>query len=165
MINSLANKEYKINDNSFAFYKAKKTQFWMTFDIEGISKTVTGSINKDENTCKGSIKIDIQDFDSQSKIRNEHVRDKYLNVSKYPFITYDFEITDGVSKGVLNVSGAEKQVSFPVKIAMENNQVAIEGEVRVKYTDFNIQTPANFILKAHEDLVIGAKLFFSGTQK
>lgn len=165
MIGALMAGEYKVQNNSFAYYQAKKEQFWLTIDIEGVSKSVTGNISENGGIYKGTIKIDASAFKSGDRMRDSHVSEDYLHSDKHPFITYKFEAQNGNSKGTMKVNGVEKQVSFPVKIAMENNQVAIEGEVRVKYTDFNIQTPANFILKAHEDLVIGAKLFFSGTQK
>lgn len=159
MIEKLQNGEYTLQNKSFAFYEAKKKQFFMTFDVISTSKTISGDLSKKDGICKGSIKIDARDFDSKNKIRDSHVKNDYLNTNKHPFITYSFEIVDNTTKGVISVNGVEKEISFPLNISVQEDIVSLDGKIEVKYSDFGIKTPANFILSAFDELNIGAKLF------
>jgi hypothetical protein len=46
-----------------------------------------------------------------------------------------------------------------VEISQSDEGIILSGKVKVKYSDFGIETPSNLILSAHEDLFIGATLF------
>ena len=61
----------------------------------------------------------------------------------------------------MTINGVSKEIAFPVRMSEENGQLFVEGNITIKYTDFNMETPSNLILSAHDDLVIGAKLYFN----
>lgn len=162
MIGALMAGEYTIQDKSFSFYEAKKEQFWTTHDIKGISKYLTGTVSEKNGKYEGFIKIDARKFTSDDDMRDAHVREDYLKANAHPYITYKFKVINSISIGTINVNGIDKQVSFPIDITQEGENIVFYGKIRVRYTDFGIKTPSNFILSAHEDLTIGAKLFLKG---
>ncbi len=151
--------EFYVAKHSFAFYEAKKEQFFSTLEIRGISRIVTGRAKKEGDAYRGELKIDARQFESGSGMRDSHVREKYLHTGSYPYITYVFTLSDGVSSGDITVHGVTKKVTFPIDVSESNGSLIVTGTVRVKYEDFGIETPSNLILRAHDDLLIGATLF------
>jgi len=145
---------------SYVYYKAKKKQFFNTYPILGINRGVSGSLEKRELGYKGKLTIDVSTFDSDDSYRDDNVAE-YLNAETHKFMTYDYEIRENLAEGDMKINGVTKKTTFPVTLKDENGQLFIEGNISIKYSDFNIETPSNFFLRAHEDLVIGAKLYFN----
>ena len=145
---------------SEVYYEAKKEQFFNTYTILGINRGLSGSLEKTEHGYKGELSIDVFMFDSDDSYRDDNV-EEYLNVDTHKLMTYDYEIRDNTVVGDMKINGVTKKIAFPVTLKDENSQLFVEGNISIKYSDFNVETPSNFFLRAHEDLVIGAKLYFN----
>ena len=152
--------EYKLDEeNSNVYYEAKKDQFFSTYTMLGINKFLSGSLVKEGNTLSGNLSIKANGFVTDSTTRDENVAE-HLNSETKPLISFVYTIKDMVANGEMSVNGVSKELSFPVVISEDETQIQIDGNITVKYTDFGMEAPSNFILSAHEDLVIGAKLHF-----
>lgn len=147
------------NTKSEVYYDAKKEQFFSTHTIISINKSLNGLIQKVDDKYSGKLSIQVTGFDSQSSMRDDNV-DEMLQAEAYPFITYKYTIVDNHASGIMTINNVSKKINFPVKIKEDDNGLYIEGSVKIKYTDFGLQTPSNLIVTAHEDLIIGAKLYF-----
>lgn len=145
---------------SYVYYEAKKEQFFNTYPIRGINRGLRGSLEKRELEYKGMLSINVFTFDSDDSYRDDNV-EEYLNAETHKLMTYDYEIRENIAEGDMKINGVTKKITFPVTLKDENGQLFIEGNISIKYSDFNIETPSNFFLHAHEDLVIGAKLYFN----
>ncbi len=145
---------------SEAYYEAKKDQFFSTYTILAINKGLNGSLVKLPGGYRGSLSIDVFSFDSKDERRDDNV-EGYLNAENYKLMTYKYELRDKEARGIMTINGVSKTITFPVTMKEENAQLFVEGNITIKYTDFGIETPSNLILSAHDDLVIGAKLYFN----
>ena len=121
---------------------------------------MSGSLEKTELGYKGELSIDVFTFDSDDSYRDDNV-EEYLNVDTHKLMIYDYEIRDNTVVGDMKINGVTKKIAFPVTLKDENSQLFVEGNISIKYSDFNVETPSTFFLRAHEDLVIGAKLYFN----
>jgi polyisoprenoid-binding protein YceI len=147
-------------NRSYVYYEAKKKQFLNTYPVRGVNRGLSGSLEKSELGYKGTLSIDVLTFDSDDSYRDDNV-EEYLNAETYKLMTYDYEIRENLAEGDMEINGVTKKITFPVTLKDENGQLFIEGNISIKFNDFNIETPSNFFLRAHEDLIIGAKLYFS----
>jgi len=153
--------EFTLDTNrSYVYYEAKKNQFFNTYPVLGINRGLSGSLEKSEHGYKGTLTIDVSAFDSDDSYRDDNV-EEYLNAETYKLMTYDYEIRENLAEGDMEINGVTKKIAFPVIVKDENGQLFIEGNISIRYSDFGIETPSNFFLRAHDDLVIGAKLYFT----
>lgn len=159
IMTALFGTEFKVAEHSFGFYEAKKEQFFSTYEIRGVSKAVRGRVSKRNGTYTGFVRIDAGSFKSGSGMRDTHVREDYLQADIHPYITQTFTVSNGTAKGTITINGVAKKIAFPVEVVEEESGVIISGKAKVRYSDFNIKTPSNLILSAHEELFIGATLF------
>ncbi len=148
------------NENSKVYYEASKDQFFMNFKVLGINKTIKGDLEINENSYKGKLYIDSSKFDSDNSFRDNHVREDYLKSEDFPFIRFDYTIQGDMAKGIILIAGVPKQIKFPVEIVETTDNLNIKGKIQIKYSDFAIKTPETLILKANDELIIGANLNF-----
>lgn len=144
---------------SKAYYIAKKDQFFGTYTVEGKSDKLRGSLQRTSNGYRGDLYIEAASFESGNFLRDKHVRE-YLHARKYRQISCSYDIRNNEATALLKVNGVSRRVVFPVVVERTDRYLLIEGNVSVKYSDFGIETPSNIILKAHDDLTIGARLYF-----
>ena len=144
---------------SEVFYEAKKDQFFSTYTVLGINKMLTGSLQRLPNGYRGELTVHARAFVTDSTRRDSSVKE-YLHTDTYRLMTYRYELHNGKASGTMRINGVRKELTFPVHMSEVGNQLSVEGNITVKYSDFNIETPSNLVLSAHDDLVIGAKLYF-----
>lgn len=145
---------------SEVYYDAKKEQFFSTHTVIGINKGLSGTLEKSDGELYGKLNIDVLKFDSDSSKRDSNVAE-HMNAETHPFVTYSYMIADNRASGTMMVNGVSKEISFPVVIQEKDGELFVEGNISIKYSDFGMETPGNFILSAHDDLVIGARLYFN----
>ena len=144
---------------SEVFYEAKKDQFFSTYTIVGVNNGLSGSLQKLPNGYRGTLSVEAFSFVTDSESRDSNVKE-HLHSEKYKLITYKYELHNNQASGTMRINGVSKEIVFPVHIDEKNNQLFVEGNITIKYSDFNVETPSNLILSAHDDLIIGAKLYF-----
>lgn len=89
-----------------------------------------------------------------------------LKTSLHPMVKFTLneikEVGDNVeARGDFQIAGVTRQVVFPVKIEQIGDHVHFQGEIPIKFSDFEIETPTNFmgIIKTHDD----ARILFNIT--
>ena len=145
---------------SEVYYDAKKEQFFSTHTEIGVNKGLSGSLKKTNGKLYGKLKIDVLKFDIDSSERDSNVAE-HMNAKTQPFVTYNYTIANNRASGMMIINGVSKKLSFPVIIRKEDKKLFIEGMINIKYSDFGMEAPSNIIISAHDDLVIGARLYFN----
>ena len=152
--------DFSLDTNkSEVYYEAKKDQFFSTYTILATNKGISGTLMKLPKGYRGTLNIDVFSFDSDNTRRDSNVED-YLNAQTYGLINYEFELYKNKATGIMTINGVSKEINFPVKMDKKGEELFVEGNVTIRYNDFNIDTPSNIILSAHDTLIIGAKLYF-----
>lgn len=138
--------------------------------IVGKSDELVGSISSDNTeNFTGSLVLNIKSLDTGIEMRDKHMKEKYLEVEKYPTATLKVlglpKIAIGKSlkktySWPLSLHGVEKNVD--VEVDMKNSTEGYIGnaEFSLKLSDFNIIIPTYLGVKVADQVAI--KVNFEG---
>lgn len=112
-----------------------------------------------------TVEMHAESISSGTKGLDKHAYES-LQTSLHPIVKFTLreikEVENSVeARGDFQIAGVTRQVVFPVKIEQIGNQVNFQGEIPIKFSDFEIVTPTNFmgIVKTHDD----ARILFNTT--
>lgn len=145
--------------------------------ILGKSDGPKGDLKAEKGALSGKLILDLNNFDTGIKLRNEHTKDKYLEVGKFPQaeLTLDpltlAELEGGKDfskekvpfKGTLKLHGEEKPVSGEADISRKGKELAVKAEFSIKTVDFKIETPKYMGITVAEDVKVNTN--FSAVSK
>jgi polyisoprenoid-binding protein YceI len=101
-------------------------------DIKGMKGTV--QVNNGNYTVK-DLSLDLNTFKSGLELRDNHAKDKYLEVKKFPTATLvEASGTNGKGSGKLMIRGVTKPVTGTYKIVGQN----LTAEFKIKLSDYGI---------------------------
>ncbi|MCZ2244207.1 YceI family protein, partial [Neisseria meningitidis] len=81
MIALLLNSSIALAENSVIFEGVGNPGF---LTIEGKGGKVKSTMEVKDRKTSGTFEVELKDFDTGLSLRNSHMKDKYLEVSKYP---------------------------------------------------------------------------------
>ncbi len=136
--------------------------------INGKGSSPRGSITVDGDKASGMLSFDLDSLDTGIKLRNQHMKEKYLETSKFAKATYTIKnfIVSGVLKsenarlekvpfeGTLSLHNVEKNISGLAQIERNGNEVSVNAEFGIKISDFAIPTPGYAGITMAEDVNI-----------
>jgi len=119
-------------------------------EFKGKSNNLAGLINFEENTV--DFYIDLNTLDTGVRLRNQHMRDSYLETEKYPFAEftgtldtmYDFEKAgpqEVTTTGVFNIHGVEQERTIRGVLEYTGEGLKLEASWTVLLEDHNIRKP------------------------
>jgi len=158
-------------------YKVAPEQSSLTFDVSaqmhqvhGISKDFSGTISgdpKDVTKAKITVRLDPKNFDTENQKRDKVMREKSLEIEKYPFIEFEStaieaankslipnQAADVMVKGVLKLHGVEKQVNIPVRVLWEERQLVADGELDLKLDDYTVFRPKVLFFRLQNEVKV-----------
>jgi polyisoprenoid-binding protein YceI len=135
----------------------------------GTSKSLTGRIDAQTDTV--DFYLDLNTLRTGIKLRDEHMRENYLETSKYPFAEfygvlvkkpdYTRRTRQPVQvKGQFKIHGVAREMVIDGFLTPTANGIDIEAAWQVKLSDHNIPIPSIIIRKLSEiqDVSIKASL-------
>ena len=117
----------------------------------------------------GSVRIVVEaaSYDSGLGMRDQDVRDNYLEVGTYPEIVFEGTEIQGLRQpdsatgewlftiqGVLELHGAKKTIRVPVRLLRQTSRIEAEGTTEINLNDFNIPVPRLFFWRAGDNVKI-----------
>lgn len=158
-------------------YKVDPGQCSLTFDVsaqvhrvQGVGKEFSGTISgdpRDITTAKIIIRLDPTGFNTQNEKRDKVMREKSLEVEKYPYIEFestsieaeDKELdlngpTDATVLGKLALHGVEKDVRVPVRIFWDEKHLSADAEMDLKLDEFNVFRPKVLFFRLQNDVKV-----------
>ncbi len=134
------------------------------FKIEGATSNVT--LKDDGKTL--TVVVNLKELNTGIELRDKHMRDKYLEVEKFPEATLavpldaitfaaDGKTSEGSAKGTFSVHGKSKEVSFKYKMTNTGGTCAIEGEAAVNFKDFDVNVPSYMGITVKPDITVFSK--------
>lgn len=114
--------------------------------INGKSNVV--QVADDDKTI--TVTVPLGNLDTGIGMRNTHMKDKYLEVSKYPNAVLSVTKPgagypaggSGEATGTMTLHGVSKPVKFHYDVKKEGAEYAVSGTVRINITDFKIEQPS-----------------------
>ena len=146
---ALGNYHFKPNNGKVSF----KTKGWPSLiTIKGESKGVQGELKEMDGKVSGALSFDLQTLKTGISLRDDHMKNKYLEVTKYPKATLTLKNLmlpekksgDVPFKGLLKIHGVEKEVKGKVTLesGSDGKEVKMKGEIPIKLADFKIEIPS-----------------------
>lgn len=134
------------------------------FKIEGKTKSV--DLKDDGKTL--TVVVGLKDLETGISLRDSHMREKYLEVDKFPEATLtvatnavtwpeDGKTSEGSAKGTFTVHGVSKEVSFKYRISNGGGTYSVEGEAPVNFKDHGINVPTYMGITVKPDITILSK--------
>ena len=139
--------------------------------IVGESPGPSGTVKVVEGQIRGALILDLNGLDTGINLRNNHMKEKYLEVQKYPKATLTlsqaaFPATD-VSKnfsyeklpflGTLNLHGVDKPVSGTADISRSGKTVKVKADFTLKLPEFGMDIPKYMGITVAEDVSISVE--------
>jgi len=121
----------------------------------GVSPQVDGEITVDpaipQDSVIGTITADISKFQSDSARRDNAIRDRFLESSRFPIVTFVPTSIDGIPEsysggqeisliisGDLTIRDVTRPVTFETKVRLTEDELSGEATTTILLSDFNI---------------------------
>ena len=126
--------------------------------IHGKSLTAKGLIEKNV-TLSGTITTDLNQADTGISLRNKHMKEKYIEVQKYPEATLFFEnlsVSATEFSATLTLHGVKKHISGRVQLKEDKQKISGNLEFPIKLSEFQIAIPSFAGITVAEEVIITA---------
>jgi len=154
--------------------------------IHGRTTAVSGTIDADPanaNDSKVNVAIDLTTLDTGISMRNDHMRNKFLQVEQFPkaefkSVSISGPKTIGPNKpvdltitGDMTIHGVTKRVTAPVRVVLipeseltkssrgPGDWIHATAEFAIKLSDFGITVPQTLGMKLSNDIALKLDLF------
>ncbi len=124
--------------------------------IRGKGEGITGKLNVQNNKVVGTFRFSLDKLDTGIKLRNEHMKKKYLKTDQYPEAQFsftridlpkEFHLKEPFSKenisyeGTLLLHGVQKPISGNLNMDQTKDRLNSQAEFEIALKDFQIETP------------------------
>jgi len=117
--------------------------------INGTGADCSGNLESDGKNITGEITSPMSKFGSGIAMRDEHMKDKYMEVKKFPdavlkLTKFESNLTAGDKKdfkGILKFHGQEKEVEGTATAKIVNGKGTVEADYSISLKDFGIDVP------------------------
>lgn len=145
--------------------------------INGEGQGVEGTLSAVKTAVSGTLIIDLNTLTTKIDLRDEHMKNKYLEVSKYPKATLEFsnlelplevsKLTDKETavpfKGKFTFHGKTSEVTGTAKVSKRASDLSGNAEFTFKITDHLDTLPTWLGVKVAENVTV--KTQFKGLVK
>ncbi|MBY0518138.1 MAG: YceI family protein [Bacteriovoracaceae bacterium] len=124
-------------------------------NIKGTGSKATGVLSFKDGSADGEFVVNLKDFTTDMDMRDEHMKEKYLEVHKSDFGKAILKISQKVEalfpqsgvwnpqnlKGSLTLHGVTKEIPLNSKINIKDGSAKGAVNFKIKLKDFNIEIP------------------------
>jgi polyisoprenoid-binding protein YceI len=136
--------------------------------IRGKGAAPRGSLTLESNMASGSLSFELDTLDTGIKLRNQHMKEKYLETAKYSKATLTItklSIPDAIKgetakfdklpfEGTLSLHGVEKPITGNAKVERNGKLLNVDADLALKISDYGIATPGFAGITMAEDVKI-----------
>jgi polyisoprenoid-binding protein YceI len=144
--------------------------------FRGGTGSVTGEVLFDPTMparAEAAVAIEAQGLHSDNAIRDQHLRDKVIEVGRFPAITLrarEFRPADGANgargegilAGTLTLHGVERPVSIPLRYQVDKGILRATARFSINLTDFAVVPPRMLGLAVRNEVIVEAQLVAAG---
>jgi polyisoprenoid-binding protein YceI len=131
------------------------------FKIDGKTKLL--SVKDDGKNL--SVVVGLKDLDTGITLRDKHMRDKYLEVEKFPEATLTVPLdgvkladgtNEGEGKGTFTCHGVTKDATFKYKATCKGGECDVEGTAPVNMNDHGVNVPSYMGITVKPNITVRA---------
>lgn len=134
---------YMINQGKVQFI-AKGFPTFIT--ITGKGNGLTGEMTEDQGMTSGKFILDLNSLSTDLELRDEHMKNKYLEVGKFPNAELTLpmkKLSDGGEiKATLKLKDVEKEIPVQYEVSHEDGNKIVKTSFKVELSDFDIKIPS-----------------------
>lgn len=119
--------------------------------INGEGQGPSGALSASKNSLSGIVKVDLTTLTTKNDLRDNHMKNKYLEVSKYPEATLEI-INLQLPKDFSALSGQKTEVPFTGKFTMHGKTSAVAGKAYLSRIAKHVVGSAEFVFKITDHL-------------
>jgi hypothetical protein len=123
--------------------------------IHGVNSKLEGTLTPGKDQWGGSFKLKPVDFETGMKIRDEHLRERVFEVTKFETSEFKFDqlkvpfVKTGSAKdidfkGTLTLHGVKKEITGKLELDRSADKAQFDAKFEINLTDFSI-TPPEFM--------------------
>ena len=119
--------------------------------IKGLGQGPEGVITYVSDIISGTVKVDLDKLTTEIDLRDDHMKNKYLEIKRYPTadLTFkDFKISSPVDK----LTDSETEMPFTADFTLHGKTKPVSGTMKIKKSQKNISGSAEFSVKIMEYL-------------
>ncbi len=156
---SFADYEFLKNDGKIEFF----AKGWPSLlKINGLGEGAYGHLKETDGYLSGKINFDLKTLKTGIDLRDQHMKEKYLEVEKFPKASLkisSFKLPKKLSgkakfEGVLDLHGVSKKITGVAKIKTLNGNVALRANFKIKISDYKIKLPSFKGITVAEDVKV-----------
>jgi polyisoprenoid-binding protein YceI len=107
-------------------------------------------LKQENDKVSGTIIVDLDKLDTEIELRDEHLKENYLETKKFPeakLVLKPFEIKSGESlnkkvMATLELHGEKKDMEIELEVTRDKQLISVEGEFSIKLSDHKIELPS-----------------------
>lgn len=117
--------------------------------VKGTGTAPKGSLTIEGDKASGEFTFDLSTLDTGIALRNEHMKDKYLEVGKHPTATIRFKdasAKEGSKQTIpaeMELHGVKKPVTLEATLKPEGDKKVATASFKFKLTDYQIEIPTH----------------------
>jgi polyisoprenoid-binding protein YceI len=144
-------------------------------DIDADTKKISGTIDVDPaNLAAASVNLtaDTASLDSGMKMRDDDMRDTYLETKKYPAATFKSTGVTGPASiaagqsadlkvaGDFTLHGVTRRIVVPVHVTLESPKRAhVTSKFTIRMSDYNVTVPQKLVLSVANEVDVKFDLY------
>lgn len=147
--------------------------------IRGKGAGLEGVLTGEDSKISGTIAVNLEKFDTGIGLRNQHMKEKYLEVAKFPKAILsninielgDFFNSDKLSKkGIpfeanLELHGVKNPVKGTADIERSGFDAKLKSQFKIKLSDYKIDVPKYMGITVAEDVDVNVEAKIPVTKK
>lgn len=134
--------------------------------IKGEGALVSGSAEMTDLGLRGTFKVALADFRTGIDLRDQHMKEKYLEVAKYPEAVLVLDpMKVGLTgkeasefTGQFSLKGKSKSIKGTASLTTEGDKVEGEAKFSISLAEFDVGIPSHLGVKVAEDVEITVKI-------
>jgi polyisoprenoid-binding protein YceI len=117
--------------------------------VKGVGTAPKGSLTMEGDKASGEFTFDLSSLDTGIALRNEHMKDKYLEVGKHPLATIRFKdvsAKEGAKQTVpaeLELHGVKQPITLEATLKPDGEKKVATASFKFKLTDYQIEIPTH----------------------
>lgn len=154
----------KITSGSVSFLATGKPGF---LKINGTGPEVRGMLDSSPKLMTGELIVTMDKFNTGIDLRDEHMKEKYFEVKKFPEASLMIkelvlddkgQASDAPFKGTLSFHGIQRDIAGTATVISKGAKQQVEAEFPMALKDFNIDIPSYAGVKVADTVVVKAKI-------
>lgn len=154
------------NGGTVEFFAITKPSF---VKIHGIGQSASSDINIDGEKVAGTFEFDLATLDTGMAGRNDHMRDKYLQVKEFPKAKLEITgmdlkqplklgettVSEAPFKGNLTLHGVTKPVTGTYSLEKSGD---VNAKFSIQLSDYKIAQPSFMAITVRQDIDVQVKI-------